>query len=53
MDYRKEFKRMMETQTEIAIATSVDGLPMSALSIFIMMQRKKRCTSQALRTIIK
>lgn len=27
MDYRKEFKRMMEIQTEIAIATSVNGLP--------------------------
>ncbi|KXL52114.1 pyridoxamine 5'-phosphate oxidase [Anaerotignum neopropionicum] len=27
MDYRKEFERMMETQTEIALATSVDELP--------------------------
>ncbi|MEA5085138.1 MAG: pyridoxamine 5'-phosphate oxidase family protein [Lachnospiraceae bacterium] len=27
MDYRKEFERMMETQTEIALATSVNGLP--------------------------
>lgn len=27
MDYRKEFERMMETQTQIALATSVDGLP--------------------------
>ncbi|WRS28700.1 pyridoxamine 5'-phosphate oxidase family protein [Oscillospiraceae bacterium MB08-C2-2] len=27
MDYRKEFERMMETQSEIALATSVDGLP--------------------------
>ncbi len=27
MDYRKEFERMMETQTKIALATSVEGLP--------------------------
>ena len=27
MDYRKEFERMMEAQTEIALGTSVDGLP--------------------------
>lgn len=27
MDYRKEFERMMQSQTEIALATSVDGLP--------------------------
>lgn len=27
MDYRKEFERMMQAQTEIALATSIDGLP--------------------------
>lgn len=27
MDYRKEFTRMIEVQNEIALATSVDGLP--------------------------
>lgn len=27
MDYRKEFERMMDTQTEIALATAVDGIP--------------------------
>lgn len=27
MDYRKEFEHMMETQTEIALATLVEGLP--------------------------
>ncbi|WMI79970.1 pyridoxamine 5'-phosphate oxidase family protein [Anaerotignum sp. MB30-C6] len=27
MDYRKEFERMMESQTEMALATAVDGMP--------------------------
>ncbi len=27
MDYRKEFERMMQTHTEIALATSTNGLP--------------------------
>ncbi|MEM1484862.1 pyridoxamine 5'-phosphate oxidase family protein [Oscillospiraceae bacterium PP1C4] len=27
MDYRKEFERMMKTQTEIALATAADGIP--------------------------
>lgn len=27
MDYRKEFDRMMQSQAEIALATSVDGQP--------------------------
>lgn len=27
MDYRKEFEHMMETQTEIALATLVEGVP--------------------------
>lgn len=27
MDYKKEFERMMEKQTAIAIATAVDGVP--------------------------
>ena len=27
MDYRKEFGRMMQSQTEIALATSVNGFP--------------------------
>ena len=27
MDYRKEFERMMQTQTAIALATSTDGVP--------------------------
>ncbi|MEG0494610.1 MAG: pyridoxamine 5'-phosphate oxidase family protein, partial [Clostridia bacterium] len=27
MDYRKEFERMMRSQTAIALATSVDGFP--------------------------
>ncbi len=27
MDYRKEFERMMEIQTQIALATCVNGLP--------------------------
>lgn len=27
MDYKKEFERMMNTQTEIALATVIDGTP--------------------------
>lgn len=53
MDYRKEFERMMQSQTEIALATSGTDCPMSALSIFIMTKIRRRCTSQVLGTIKK
>lgn len=41
MDFKKEFERMMEIQSEIALATSVDGIPNVRIVNFYYEPEKK------------